>query len=56
MLRLAPALFLLTALVVPAAGAEPELANAGLPQPDNDPAGDDPGGDPRRGWWQRTFG
>jgi ribonuclease E len=35
---------------------EPELAEAGPPQPDNDPSGDDAGGDPRRGWWQRTFG
>ena len=45
-----------------AAPAEPapEMAEAGAepdrPSADNDMADGDAGGDPRRGWWQRTFG
>ena len=41
-----------------AAKAEAEPAIAGAPIADNDAAanGDDSGDEPRRGWWQRTFG
>jgi ribonuclease E len=38
------------------APASKKPASASVPTPDNDSAmaGDD--GEPRRGWWQRTFG
>ena len=40
--------------------AEPEEGQAPepgrVPTADNDPNGGEPSGEPRRGWWQRTFG
>ena len=38
----------------PAGEQQPEPAT--VPAADNDPNGDDSSGEPRRGWWQRTFG
>ncbi|HET9811943.1 MAG TPA: ribonuclease E/G [Sphingomicrobium sp.] len=36
--------------------AEPAPEAAPVPSADNDPNGEDEGGKPRSGWWQRTFG
>ena len=35
---------------------EKEAEAAGVPTADNDPNGTETSGEPRRGWWQRTFG
>jgi ribonuclease E len=40
----------------PAPEPAPEAAEAPMPTADNDEAEESSGGQPRRGWWQRTFG
>jgi ribonuclease E len=40
----------------PAPEPAPEAAEAPMPTADNDEAAESSGGQPRRGWWQRTFG
>jgi ribonuclease E len=45
--------------VIDAAPAEPIMVAAAAPSPSPEPvasAADEPAGEPKRGWWQRTFG